>query len=149
MRPFLTAICPLAVLAVAGCAGDSTSSGQGKPAEGSARESVASVSALPHSYTYELDASCGERSLTGTYRVVVRDGKVVSATTSSGEEVDDLGDVPTLAELVLKAESASDEAKVDLDLDDAGLPQRIEIDHLPEAIDEEECYEVRDITPLR
>lgn len=100
--------------------------------------------AIPGSYRYVIESSCGERGFLGRYRVVVRDGGVVSVKNLNDDYPyqPDFAEVPTLAGLVEKAESAEPQAVVDLVLDESGLPRSLEIDHVPNAIDDEECYEV-------
>jgi Family of unknown function (DUF6174) len=99
---------------------------------------------MPDSYRYVLESSCGERGFLGRYRVVVRDGAVIWVRNLNDDYPyqPDVAEVPTLAGLVEKAESVRPEAVVSLTLDEAGLPKSLEIDHLPSAIDDEECYEV-------
>ncbi|MCW2766935.1 MAG: hypothetical protein JWO11_2894 [Nocardioides sp.] len=102
---------------------------------------------LPTSYEYVLTSSCGERGFLGDYRVVVRDEAVVTAV---GLNKDcpyrpDLAEVPTLADLLAMAKSAAPDAIVDLVVDPEGFPVSLTIDHLPDAIDDEECYEVSEL----
>lgn len=106
--------------------------------------SSASVAQIPDSYRYVLESSCGERGFLGRYRVLVRGGVVASVKNLNDDYPyqPDLDEVPTLTRLVEMAESAGPDAVVELVLDDAGLPRSLEIDHLPNAIDDEECYEV-------
>jgi hypothetical protein len=54
----------------------------------------------------------------------------------------ELGEFPTLADLVDKAEHSEPEAVVDLRVDASGVPTYLSIDHVPDAIDDEECYRV-------
>lgn len=56
-----------------------------------------------------------------------------------------LGEVPTLTGLVDMAEGADDDAVVDLRVDRQGRPTSLRIDHRPDGIDDEECYEVDDL----
>jgi hypothetical protein len=106
--------------------------------------------ALPASYRMVLHASCGERQLIGSFGLLVRDGRVVKAGPARAvrQAALKLSDFPTLAELVDKAESAEPDAVVDLRLDENGAPQSLSIDHLPKAIDDEECYRVTGLRPL-
>lgn len=136
----------LGVLAVVGCSADSDPASDGSPSSIVTSEATPSTprSATPHSYQYVLESSCGERGFLGRYRVVVNGGVVASV-----ENLNDdypyqpkLAEVPTLAGLVEKAESAKPQAVVDLVLDGSGLPRSLEIDHIPNAVDDEECYEV-------
>lgn len=102
---------------------------------------------LPSSYSFVLTASCGERDLHGTYAVAVRSGEVVRARRLDRQARPPvrLDLVPTLPGLVALAEDAGGEAEIGLDVDDDGLPVALRIDHVPGAIDDEECYDVRDV----
>jgi hypothetical protein len=102
------------------------------------------IDALPTSYRFVLHATCGERQLSGDYHLVVRDGDVVAARPARSVRLASLHlhDFPTLAGLVEKATNAEPDAVVDLRVDDAGIPTSLSIDHLPDAIDDEECYRV-------
>lgn len=147
MRPVLVralflALTTVAVVAVAGCSAEPDPSDEVTPS--------VSRSAIPGSYRYLLESSCGERGLIGRYRVVVRDG-VVTSVENLNDDYDyepSLAEVPTLAGLADKAESAEPEAVVDLVLDGSGLPKSLSIDHLPESIDDEECYDVSELEVL-
>jgi predicted small lipoprotein YifL len=99
---------------------------------------------LPTSYRIVLTSSCGERSLLGRFRLRVRHDRVVDAQPLGESRMAGLrlDDVPTLAGLVDKAKNAEQDAVVDLRIDDAGIPTSLRIDHIPEAIDDEECYRV-------
>jgi len=77
--------------------------------------------------------------------VVVRDGVVtaVSRNLNDGYPYQpDAAEVPTLEDLLVKAQSVRPEAVVDLEYDDEGFPESLAIDHIPNADDDEECYEV-------
>jgi hypothetical protein len=107
----------------------------------------APVPVLPTSYVYVLTSSCGERGFLGDYRVVVRDEAVVNAVGLNKDYPyrPDLAEVPTLADLLAMAKSAAPGATVDLVVDPEGFPVSLTIDHLPDAIDDEECYEVSEL----
>jgi hypothetical protein len=131
----LAALC---ALVQSGCG--ATSSTEVAPA----RTRSVSPSSLPTSYRYVLTSSCGERALIGDYRISVRDGTVRSAVA-----VDPQADpglplqaYPTLQALLVMAETAGPQAVVDLQLSPAGIPVSLTIDHLPNAIDDEECYKI-------
>lgn len=146
MRVLSMAVITLGVLAMVGCSADSDAPSDRPRSAIATSEATpsASRSAIPDSYRYVLESSCGERGLLGRYRVVVRDGVVASVKNlNHGYPYQpNLAEVPTLAGLVEKAESAGPEAVVDLILDGSGLPKSLEIDHIPDAVDDEECYEV-------
>ena len=125
---------------------DPDSAGVALPSSSAISDATPSAphSAIPLSYRYVLESSCGERGFLGRYRVVVRDG-VVASTENLNDDYPyrlDLAEVPTLAGLLEKAESAKPQAIVDLVLDGSGRPKSLEIDHLPHADDDEECYPV-------
>lgn len=61
----------------------------------------------------------------------------------------DLAEVPSLQSLVDMAGSAGPEADVQLLHDPAGRPTYLSIDHWPDAVDDEECYKIGNIRPLR
>ncbi len=98
----------------------------------------------PESYTYVLTSSCGERGLIGDYDVVVENGDVVSAKSRNVTYPykPDLSEVPTLAALIAKAQSAPPQSVIEYTVDDAGLPKSLSLDPIPNGIDDEECYRV-------
>jgi hypothetical protein len=126
--------------------GDSPSSGAQQSPTTRPEKPLPSVDlgAPPTSYRFVLHATCGERQLAGDYHVVVRDGRVVAARPARWVRVASLHlrDFPTLARLVEKATDAEPDAVVELRVDDTGMPTSLTIDHLPDAIDDEECYPV-------
>ncbi|MFC5218966.1 DUF6174 domain-containing protein [Streptomyces coerulescens] len=107
----------------------------------------------PDSYTYTLRSSEGERSLIGTFRITVRDGAVVRATgldDSGRRVVEDVPDtVPTIGELLDEWRQArrddADTAEVDYARD--GHPERISLDWMKNAIDDEALYVISDFEP--
>src|SRR3954467_9757707 len=88
--------------------------GAGVPEQRSPGPGRASVGELPTSSRYVLRASCGERQLAGRYRVVVRHGTVVAVRPGADPRRTGLGlgEFPTLADLVDKAEHSEPEAVV-------------------------------------
>jgi hypothetical protein len=121
---------------------------------GATRDALtAAAEHLPPSYSYVLTSTCGERALLGRFRIVVRDRDTVV----SGEPADaetnpdanlDTGDYPSIAALLGVARDAGPDAVVEFETDAAGLPRRLSIDNLPDAIDDEECYAFADIQPV-
>ena len=105
---------------------------------------------LPESYRYTLTSSCAERGLLGRYRVTVRDGVVAGVKNLNPDYPyrPRPADVPTLAGLLEKASSAKPQAIVELTVDDRGIPVSLAIDHIPNGIDDEECYEVSALREL-
>ena len=146
MHRLFLVVTALGGLVVIGCSTDSEMPSAGPPSSSatSADTPAASGSTIPDSYRYVLESSCGERGFLGRYRIVVRDGAVASVKNLNDDYPyqPDVAEVPTLAGLLEKAESVGPQAVVDLDLDGAGLPKYLEIDHEPNADDDEECYEV-------
>ncbi|MFE4581783.1 DUF6174 domain-containing protein [Streptomyces chartreusis] len=129
------------VCGVAGCADEPES----EAASASWRE--------PDSYTYTLRSSEGERSLIGAFRITVRDGAVVKAVgldDSGRRVVDDVPDtVPTIGELLGEWRQArrddADKAEVEYARD--GQPERISLDWMENAIDDEALYVISDFEP--
>ncbi len=137
----------LAAMAVA------TTLGACGPAEGEVTSSQldrmrAAVGDLPSAYSFDVSSTCGERNLLGDFRVTVVEGDVdrvqpLGDSRLFGLEPDDF---PTLAGLVALVEGAERDAVVEVELDDGGLPRQVAIDHVPDAIDDEECYRVSNVT---
>ncbi|GHH26518.1 DUF6174 domain-containing protein [Streptomyces lanatus] len=104
----------------------------------------------PASYTYTLRSSEGERALIGAFRITVRDGTVTKAVglDDSGRRVvkDNPDAVPTIGQLLDEWEQArrdgADTAEVEYAAD--GHPERITLDWLENAIDDEALYVVSD-----
>jgi len=90
------------------------------------------------SYSYLLTSSCGYGGLFGTYAVVERDGVVESVETVRGNgERPQPRDIPTLRDLVAKAERAKPRAEVRLLVDDEELPIYLRIEKHPASQDTE------------
>ncbi|MFE7839342.1 DUF6174 domain-containing protein [Streptomyces sp. NPDC057474] len=108
----------------------------------------------PSAYSYTLKSSEGERSLIGTFKVTVRDGKIVEAAgvDESGRRVveQELSEVPTIAGLLKKAETAREEGAdvVEVEYAKDGRPTSISIDREEDAIDDEEAYALSDYEAL-
>jgi Family of unknown function (DUF6174) len=104
-------------------------------------------------YRFTFRSTCGERTLVGTFEVTVDDGSVNAYRALDGAAEAFPGtasDLPTLGDLQRRAQEAeaNDEAIVTLETDpDDGHPTSIEIDWIPNAIDDEECYEITNYTP--
>lgn len=97
---------------------------------------------VPAAYSFDLRSTCGERNLIGDYRVWVEDDVVVRVEPDADPET-----VPTLLGLERLADAAEPGAEVELERGSAGWITWLSIDHLPDAIDDEECYRVRDVVP--
>lgn len=128
-------LCLLAVVPVlaAGC---------GDGSQAPARAGGTQRTELPASYSFDLTSSCGERSLIGSYRVWVEDGRVSKVEPAGRTPRPRLDDVPTVADLEAMIDDAETDAVVEVERDDEGVLRSVSIDHLPDAIDDEECYEV-------
>ncbi|HEX5578945.1 MAG TPA: DUF6174 domain-containing protein [Candidatus Limnocylindria bacterium] len=115
--------------------------------------SAASVWSEPASYVYTFDSQCGLRILNGRYEVTVREGRVVGYRSLDAPDSHYVPDdqIPTLGELLDLAERARADPDAvvrafEVDPRD-GHPSRIDIDWLPNAIDDEECYVIESYTP--
>ncbi|MDX2601922.1 DUF6174 domain-containing protein [Streptomyces caniscabiei] len=108
----------------------------------------------PASYAYTLRSTEGERPLIGTFRVTVRDGKVVKAVglDDSGRHVVDRTPqhIPTIADLLKEAETAREEGadKVDVSYAANGRPATLAIDWDENGIDDEAAYDLSDYEAL-
>jgi hypothetical protein len=97
----------------------------------------------PGAYTYTLDSLCGERSLLGTFRITVANGRVVSAEPAHDQ-------APTIGALLAEARAAREEEDADVvevEYADDGRPTRIGIDYDVQALDDEACYHIADYVP--
>jgi hypothetical protein len=105
------------------------------------------VGGLEATYTFDVTSTCGERNLIGDFRVSVVDGVVAEVRPLGGTRLHGLGpdDFPTLADLVELVDEVGPEADVEVELDEAGLPRQVAIDHVPDAIDDEECYRISNL----
>jgi hypothetical protein len=109
----------------------------------------------PSSYTYTLKSSEGERTLLGTFRVTVRNGKVAEAVGLDGSGrrlVKELpGEVPTIGKLLEEMEQArrdrADVAEAEYAAD--GHPVRISLDWEKDAIDDEALYVISAYEPAK
>lgn len=145
--------------AVVGCGKDSgaSASGQGSstapPTPSSSFSSFAESWNEPASYVYTLTSSEGERSLVGTFRVTVRDGKVAKVV-----GLDESGrgavrrapeEVPTIGGLLDQLSRAHDEGADTAEAEYApdGHPVRITLDPEENAVDDEQTYVISDYRP--
>ncbi|CCK25214.1 putative secreted protein [Streptomyces davaonensis JCM 4913] len=107
----------------------------------------------PAAYTYTLESTEGERSLIGKFRITVKNGEVTKAVgldDSARRLVEQSPDqVPTigalLAELDQAREENADKAEADYAAD--GHPERITLDWLEDAIDDEALYVLTEYEP--
>ncbi len=141
----------LAWLALLGCTpetpspesastGDATSTGIPPPTRSTSE---------PTGYRYVLQSYCGHPAL-GTLTVVEHRGLVreVARVGEPSDYVPEPADVPSLADMLARAEAAPPSADVKVVRDDNGLPVSIRIED-PRGQDSDECYEVSDLEPLR
>lgn len=143
----------------AGCGGRSGSpaSGEGSstssPTPSSSFSSFAESWKEPASYVYTLTSSEGERSLIGTFRVTVRDGKVAKAVgldeSARGVVKHAPEEVPTIKGLLDQMSRAHREGADTAEAEYApeGHPVRITLDPEKEAIDDEESYVISGYEP--
>jgi hypothetical protein len=136
----------LVVLLTAGCAPGDVGELAG---DASAAWSAWGVS----SYEYTLTSACGERALHGEFRVSVVDGTVAAVAPLDQTATDTLSwvpsageDVPTVPELLARIADAPGEVR-EATFDGDGIPTHVVFDPMPNAIDDEECYELTDVQP--
>jgi hypothetical protein len=141
----------LASVLLAGCTWPFGQLG-GTPASSSSAGQAA-IWTEPAAYRYTFTSTCGERMLVGTFEVTVEDGSVTGFRAQDPPADAFPGtaaDLPTLGDIQRKAQEAAadDEAIVELERDlEDGHPTLVEIDWLPNAIDDEECYSITSYTP--
>jgi hypothetical protein len=102
----------------------------------------------PGGYTYEVASSCGERNFIGRFRVHVHSGDVQAVTALDQPALSAVVfglEVPTLEMLLAEASEAEGAGadRVEIRRGADGTPERIEIDHDTNAIDDEACYVIR------
>lgn len=107
----------------------------------------------PESYTFTFNSECGLRLLNGRFEITVADGNAVAFVSPDGlpASMFDLSEMPTLADLASQVARAyaDEDASVrafEVDPED-GHPTRIDIDWVPNAVDDEECYTIESYTP--
>jgi hypothetical protein len=130
-----------------------TACGSSTSAESAEASAPQSTWQEPSSYAYTLTSSEGERNLLGTFRVTVRDGKVVEAVglDESGRRVTEQSpaEVPTIGGLLEELEQArrdrADTAEAKYAAD--GHPLRISLDWDENAIDDEALYVIGSYVP--
>jgi hypothetical protein len=98
------------------------------------------VTAWPMAYSFDLESSCGERSLIGDFRVWVEDEEVTRVRPETDRRY-----VPTLSDLEHLVADAGPDAEVEVERGTEGWITWLSIDHLPDAIDDEECYRVTNV----
>ncbi|MBD8059377.1 hypothetical protein IC607_10400 [Cellulomonas sp. JH27-2] len=103
------------------------------------------------SYRYTITSSCGERAMLGTYHLTVEDGRItqIEPADPNVQLIDWYeGDLPTIADLLSRAQAGGDGAPSELVVDPStGVPTRVAFDGDPNAIDDEECYTITDYRP--
>lgn len=147
MTRTVAALGALVVLLTAGCTG-------GRDLGGLADDAHAAWTARGlSSYEYTLTSSCGERALHGEFRVTVADRTVTAVEPLDETATNTLSWVPTAGELVPTVsellgrivDSPGDVREAAFDAD--GVPTHVVFDPEPNAIDDEECYDVTDLQP--
>ncbi len=145
--------------AVVGCGADSGASVSGEGSSASSPTPSSSFSSFgeswkePASYVYTLTSSEGERSLIGTFRVTVRDGRVAKAVgldeSARGAVERAPEEVPTIRGLLDQLARAHHEGADTAEAEYApdGHPVRITLDPEENAVDDEESYVISGYKP--
>ncbi|WP_330291299.1 DUF6174 domain-containing protein [Streptomyces sp. NBC_00576] len=146
--------------AAVGCDADSGASVSGERSSTSSPTPSSSFSSFgeswkePASYVYTLTSSEGERSLIGTFRVTVRDGKVAKAVgldeSARGAVERAPEEVPTIKGLLDQLARAHHEGADTAEAEYApdGHPVRITLDPEENAVDDEESYVISGYKPV-
>ncbi|MBM2614524.1 hypothetical protein JIG36_03015 [Actinoplanes sp. LDG1-06] len=108
----------------------------------------------PAAYTYVLESSCGERALIGRFRITVEKGAVAGAVglDEPGRQMVETGrsePIPSVGMLIDQLNDArvAGAHEADLETGADGVPTRITIDPEKNAVDDESCYAISDLTP--
>ncbi|WP_258564178.1 DUF6174 domain-containing protein [Streptomyces himalayensis] len=150
---------PAALIGVSMCAlaacGTQSAASAGSAAETRAKGTQArSAWEEPSSYTYTLTSSGGERAFLGTFRVMVRDGRVAEAVgldeSAKGIVKRWPREVPTIGRLLEDLEPARHDKAYRAEAEYAadGHPVRISLDWEENAIDDEAVYTIRAYEPI-
>jgi hypothetical protein len=110
--------------------------------------SPAAVWSEPEAYSFQFEASCGERDMLGHFLVIVEHGAVIAYDSLDASPPRE--SVPTLGDMLARVAAARADgvAQVELETDPVdGHPVWVNIDWLPNAIDDEECYEISNYVP--
>jgi len=156
MRRLAVLATPLVLLAAAGCSAAEVS-GAGSLASSASDVSSSPMTLAeaksawdlwgPASYRLTLVSACGERGGLGTYKVTVTPDK----TTAEGTTRWSVGpDVQTVPDLFTFIEEATDGGADVVDVtynSELGYPEKIKVDYMVNAIDDEACYTVKDFRP--
>ncbi|MET0523882.1 MAG: DUF6174 domain-containing protein [Nocardioides sp.] len=140
----------LVVMALGACGagtGVGANDGEGEVSSPQLDRMREAVDGLAPTYIFDVTSTCGERNLLGSFRVTVVDDQVAEVRPLDGTRLHGLGpdDFPTLADLLDLVDEVGPEADLEVELDEGGLPRQIVIDHVPEAIDDEECYRISNL----
>ncbi len=137
------------VLGIAGCGARV----QG-PVERAAEAREAWLAGGVDSYSFMVTSSCGERLMIGTFAVQVAGGEVTSVEGLDepgrrAAEVASLPDVvPTIGGLLDRMVALDGSQVREAAFDpETGVPTHVLIDPMPNAIDDEECYDLAGFAP--
>ncbi|MCZ3387283.1 MAG: DUF6174 domain-containing protein [Actinomycetia bacterium] len=147
-------VVPILVLSACGANTEptGTTSGAGEPESSVSTDLQQAVqrwaSVGPVSYRMTLVSSCGERNGLGVFRVTVTPGGTSVEAVDRASDETDIKTIPDLFAFIDET-AASGAEVVDVEYDtDLGYPQKIDVDYVVDAIDDEACYTVKDFEPL-
>lgn len=103
----------------------------------------------PPDYSFEVQSTCGERSLIGRYAVRVAAGVVVDLEPLlDGWDGVTPDQAPTLASMLEDARQAvAGGGTAEVAVDGAGVPRWVSVDPVPDGVDDEACYAVSAYRP--
>jgi len=142
----VTAIAALALGSLHGCA---TGAGEEDPGLMPATEGSSSGWVEPDRYAYTLLTTCGERSGLGRFRLSIESGRVVAAERLQRySDLLPLRQMPSIGDIVAIADQAESDGADEVTVRYApdGTPRLVSIDYVSEAIDDEACYRISDVT---
>lgn len=95
----------------------------------------------PPKYSFTVQSSCGEQSFIGEYAVTVDQDEVVSVEPLRRGWADiTTASVPSLTDMLDLARDADSQGKAAVWVDAEGTPRWLELDPVPNGIDDENCF---------
>lgn len=95
----------------------------------------------PPEYSFTVQSSCGEQDFIGEYAVTVVENEVVAVEPLRQSWADvTLGSVPSIADMLDLAREADSEGEASVWIDAKGTPRWLELDPLPNSLDDENCF---------
>lgn len=111
------------------------------PPEGLERHGGVPDWQAPPAYSFTVQSSCGEQAFIGEYAVTVDQNEVVSVEVLRQGWADiTVASVPSIADMLDLAREADSQGEAQVWVDAEGMPRWLELDPMPNAVDDENCF---------